>query len=115
MIGTRFYPEILRIKGALILKRNAVRDYVDFAALAQSLGETATARAFKRFDALYPQESGQSPVQQLCLQLSDPRPFDLGESDLAVYRNLADRWKDWKAIKEQCVLSSNVIFQSLAL
>lgn len=30
--------EILRIKGALILKRNAMRDYLDFSALAKNLG-----------------------------------------------------------------------------
>jgi hypothetical protein len=107
--------EILRIKGALILKRNAVRDYVDFAALSQFLGEEATAQAFERFDALYPQDNSQSPVQQLCLQLSEPKPFDLGESDLAVYKHLADRWKDWEAVKEQCIQASSVIFNSFVL
>ena len=30
--------EILRIKGVLILKRNATRDYLDFAALAHQMG-----------------------------------------------------------------------------
>jgi hypothetical protein len=30
--------EILRIKGVLILKRNATRDYLDFIALADHLG-----------------------------------------------------------------------------
>ena len=31
-------PEMLRIKAVLILKRNATRDYLDFAALAERLG-----------------------------------------------------------------------------
>jgi len=104
--------EILRIKGALIIKRNATRDFVDFAALAHFLGEEVTARAFGCFDALYPQESGQSPVQQLCLQLSDPLPFDLQENKMADYKNLADRWKDWESVKSQCILSAGVIFNS---
>ncbi len=36
--------EILRIKSALILKRNATRDYLDFVALADQLGDEKTAR-----------------------------------------------------------------------
>ena len=104
--------EILRIKGALILKRNATRDFVDFAALAHFLGADGTARAFGRFDALYPQESGQSSVQQLCLQLSTPQPFDLQENKMADYKNLADKWKDWESVKSQCIQSSVIMFNS---
>ena len=36
--------EILRIKGFLLLRRNAARDYVDFAALAHRIGNASTAR-----------------------------------------------------------------------
>lgn len=36
--------EILRIKGALILKRNASRDYIDFIALADHLGKRGRRR-----------------------------------------------------------------------
>ena len=107
--------EILRIKSALTLKRNAVRDYVDFAALSYSLGEKTTAQAFKRFDNLYPQKNGQSAVQQLCLQLSDPRPFDLRDTNLAVYKNLTDKWKKWESVKEQCIQSAGIIFNSLEM
>ena len=46
--------EILRIKGALILKRNATRDYLDFVALADQLGGEKTAAALSDFDRLYP-------------------------------------------------------------
>ena len=105
--------EILRIKGALILKRNATRDYVDFAALAYSLGGAATAQAFGRFDDLYPQKNNQSPVQQLCLQLSDPRPFDLQGKDLSVYKNLAEQWKTWDAVQVQCNESAVIIFNNI--
>jgi hypothetical protein len=45
--------EILRIKAALIIKRNATRDYLDFVALAERLGEVATVSALERFDELY--------------------------------------------------------------
>ncbi len=37
--------EILRIKGVLILRRNATRDYLDFVALATHLGTTSTGEA----------------------------------------------------------------------
>ena len=62
--------EILRIKGVLILKRNATRDYLDFVALADHLGDTAMAQALKPFDALYIQSNGESPLQQLQIQLA---------------------------------------------
>ena len=54
--------EILRIKGILILKRNATRDYIDFAALANHLGEEKVGTALVSFDRLYPQDSGQSAL-----------------------------------------------------
>ena len=46
--------EILRIKGVLILRRNATRDYLDFAALADHMGREAFFHAIGRFDELYP-------------------------------------------------------------
>src|SRR5215831_8842087 len=52
--------EMLRIKGVLILQRNATRDYLDFAALAQSLGDERVVSAFQTFDRLYPQPNKQS-------------------------------------------------------
>lgn len=46
--------EILRIKAVLILKRNATRDYLDFVALADYLGEEKTISALESFDNLIP-------------------------------------------------------------
>ena len=66
--------ELLRIKGFLLLRRNATRDYVDFAALADRLGDASAAAAFEHFDRLYPQDSGESPLQQLLAQLAGPMP-----------------------------------------
>ncbi|MDR2626312.1 MAG: hypothetical protein LBC37_08275 [Zoogloeaceae bacterium] len=37
--------EILRIKGVLILKRNATRDYLDFVALADHMGDAGVTQA----------------------------------------------------------------------
>ena len=94
--------EILRIKGVLILKRNATRDYLDFVALATHLGTDATGEALRSFDRLYPQESGESALQQLQAQLANPLPYDLEESDLSEYRDLAPRWQDWGEVKSMC-------------
>ena len=94
--------EILRINGVLILKRNATRDYLDFVALATRMGTRSTGEALRSFDRLYPQESGESALQQLQAQLSNPLPYDLDETDLSEYRNLAPQWQDWTEVKSAC-------------
>ena len=102
--------EILRIKGFLLLRRNATRDYVDFAALAYRLGEPSTAAAFERFDRLYPQTSGESALQQMLAQLSSPLPYDLEDTVLSEYNHLEARWHDWEAIRAVCAWAATAIF-----
>ena len=102
--------EILRIKGFLLLRRNATRDYVDFAALADRIGEPATAAACERFDELYPQDSGESVLQQMLAQLAKPTPYDLDGTTLSEYTNLEARWQDWNAVRAVCVQASTAIF-----
>lgn len=102
--------EILRIKGVLILKRNATRDYLDFVALATHLGTDATGEALESFDRLYPQEGGESALQQLQVQLSNPLPYDLDELSLSEYRDLASQWQDWDRVKAACGRVSVAIF-----
>ena len=102
--------EILRIKGFLLLRRNATRDYVDFAALAHRLGEVSTAAAFERFDPLYPQSSGGSALQQMLAQLASPQPCDLEGTRLSEYNHLQSRWHDWEAIRAVCTRAATVIF-----
>jgi len=94
--------EMLRIKAVLVLKRNATRDYLDFAALSDLLGEAGTIRAMMRFDALYPQPNGASAIQQLQIQLANPMPFDLDDTDLAEYKLLDPKWQDWNTVKTVC-------------
>jgi hypothetical protein len=102
--------EILRIKGVLILKRNATRDYLDFVALADHLGDEGTAMALCSFDRMYPQTNGESPLQQLQIQLASAVPYDLEETELSEYKNLAPRWHDWGTVKAVCAHFANVIF-----
>ena len=94
--------EMLRIKGVLILRRNAARDYVDFAALGDGMGQAAAAAALRRFDDLYPQSNGESSLQQLAAQLASPLPYDLEQTDLSEYRHLESRWHDWKDVASAC-------------
>lgn len=103
--------EILRIKAVLILRRNATRDYLDFAALAHLLGEEAAGRALLPFDEFYPQESGESALQQLQAQLATPLPYDLDSTELSEYRHLAPRWHDWEAVKTACGRIAEATFE----
>lgn len=102
--------EILRIKAVLVLKRNATRDYIDFAALAHGIGEDRVVEALLPFDRLYPQPANQSALQQLQIQLANPMPFDLEETRLPEYKHLAPQWHDWQSIKDVCVSASILIF-----
>jgi hypothetical protein len=102
--------EMLRIKAVLILKRNATRDYLDFVALQDHLGEAATVEAMRSFDRLYPQPSGQSALQQLLVQLAEPHPYDLEETRLAEYKQLAPRWHDWEVVRAACARCAVILF-----
>jgi Nucleotidyl transferase AbiEii toxin, Type IV TA system len=102
--------EILRIKAVLILKRNATRDYLDFVALAEHMGDDGVAQALLSFDRLYLQASGESPLQQLQVQLANAVPYDLEETELSEYKSLDPRWHDWGAVKAACSHVATVIF-----
>lgn len=102
--------EILRIKGVLILKRNATRDYLDFVALADKVGDDGVVDALCSFDRLYQQDNGESPLQQLQVQLANAMPYDLEETELSEYKNLDPRWHDWNTVKSSCSRLSTLIF-----
>lgn len=105
--------EILRIKGVLILKRNATRDYLDFVSLADHMGDEIVANVLQSFDRIYRQDNGESPLQQLQVQLANALPYDLGETELSEYKNLNPRWHDWPAVKAACSHLSTVIFDQV--
>ncbi len=105
--------EMLRIKGVLILKRNATRDYLDFVALADHLGSEKMIASLLTFDQLYPQPNEESALQQLQIQLAQPLPYDLEELNLSEYKNLASRWTDWLHVKTSCIEFATVIFDKI--
>lgn len=105
--------EMLRIKGVLILQRNATRDYLDFVALADHLGSEKMVAALRPFDRLYPQPNEESALQQLQIQLANPLPYDLEEMNLAEYKNLDPRWRNWQTVKAACADYATVIFDHI--
>lgn len=105
--------EMLRIKGVLILKRNATRDYLDFVALADHMGEEKTVEALRPFDRLYPQPNQESALQQMQIQLANPLPYDLEELNLNEYKNLDARWQDWETVKSTCIGLAMLIFDRI--
>jgi len=105
--------ELLRIKGVLILRRNATRDYLDFAALAERIGPARIKKALAQLDQLYPQPNGESALQQLQVQLANPMPYDLENTDLSEYRRLHPKWHDWNCVKEVCATIGTDLFNVL--
>lgn len=106
--------EMLRIKAVLILKRNATRDYLDFVAMCDKLGEAASTAALLPLDRLYPQPGGESPLQQLIVQLASPLPYDLEETRLSEYRRLVPRWQDWNVVRSVCSRCAISLFDALS-
>jgi hypothetical protein len=105
--------EILRIKGALILRRNATRDYLDFSALSDGMGDERVCQAMRRFDELYPQNNGESALMQLQTQLAAPAPYDLDGIDLSSYRDLQGKWHNWETVKDVCIHTSMILSAEL--
>ena len=105
--------EMLRIKGVLILKRNATRDYLDFVALAEHLGVEKMVKALQSFDRLYPQPNEESALHQLQIQLAQPLPYDLEEHNLAEYKRLDPSWHNWQNIKAVCADCATLIFDRI--
>ena len=102
--------EMLRIKAVLIVKRNATRDYLDFVAMSELIGRDATLSALERFDGLYPQPNGQSARQQLQVQLANPMPYDLDETNLAEYKKLKPEYQDWSVVSAKCREIANTLW-----
>lgn len=107
--------EMCRIKAWLIVDRNATRDYIDFTALAARIdrdrGQGALWEALRVLDALYPQEDHESVLFQLARQLAEPRPYDLGDTDLSMYRGVDPRWQSWDSVKELAASLGAVILR----
>lgn len=94
--------EILQVKSWLALSRNQTRDYLDIAALAESMGLDEGAGVLRGIDDYYDDinRRPEAVATQLVRQLADPRPRDAEvTTQLASYKALDPRWHDWSAVK----------------
>jgi len=98
--------EITRIKAFLIIKRNQMRDYLDFAALSDKIGITACAQIMENLDEYYTDDSTaheKPALSQLLRQLCNPHPKDYRNIEqLPEYKGVAEKWKDWDFTVEIC-------------
>ena len=97
--------ETLRIKAYLIVQRNAVRDYLDVVALAETLGLDRAVDTLRAIDNYYSDRSdqGESVVTQLLLRLAKPTPRDVAVTrELAQYRGLQPQWHNWSQVVAAC-------------
>lgn len=95
--------EILRIKAYLIVKRNQTRDYLDVAALAQTIGFEKAADILTGIDDYYSDLNQESDAMcsQVLTMLVDPKPFDDSViKDLKTYKGLGEQWQSWSYICE---------------
>ena len=97
--------EICRIKAWLCLIRNATRDYLDFAALADRIGEAGAVSVVIAMDDYYADQigaGGRRVATQVARQLAEPHPDDLSSVDLTSYRKLDRRWQHWQTVADSC-------------
>lgn len=97
--------EALRIKAFLITRRNQTRDYLDVAALADTMGVERAAEVLSAMDDYYADQNrdGTAVSSQVVRQLADPRPKDSRTTThLGSYKGLADKWTDWSTTVETC-------------
>jgi hypothetical protein len=87
--------EMARIKAWLLATRHTVRDYLDTVVLLDRLGEEAGVRAFDRFDGLYAQPNGTSPLVEVVERLGAASPADMPDVELTTYKGLVAPWNDW--------------------
>jgi hypothetical protein len=67
-------------------------------ALADRLGRREAARVVAKLGDYYEDQMGHEGLRvasQLVRQMAEPAPYDLSGVDLAHYRELEERWRDW--------------------
>jgi len=98
-------PEMIRIKGWMVVCRNAARDYIDFAALVEHVGLAKAIDALDRFDACYLdliRGREASPMIQLVRQLAEPSPYDIDDIDISQYKGIRTPFSSWAHIRHVC-------------
>jgi hypothetical protein len=111
--GTWLIPtieEMASFKAVLTVKRNNVRDYLDFAALVTKIGDEEKVLNIllslsEGYDVDYTLEASKT--------LSDPSPSDLESTDLKNYKGIKPEWQDWNRIKQICQHYGKLLTEAL--
>lgn len=94
--------EMIGIKAFLAYMRNALRDYLDFAALTTCTTEDTVLGALLALDDLYRGLQSSSVCLEVAKSLAAARPYDLEETDLSRYKGLDPAWHDWSRTENLC-------------
>lgn len=106
--------EMIRIKAWMVLTRNAMRDYIDLAALYEKSGSDKFACAMTIFDECYPQpEDTEISGVQLSRMLRCPKPYDFDEDVLGLYKGLRSPLNSWEYVAKKCSEASDILFDTI--
>lgn len=94
--------EMIGIKAFVAYSRNALRDYLDFAALTTCVDQEQVLGALFKLDDQYGGLQTASVRLEVAKALAGPRPFDLEGTDLSRYKALAAEWHDWRRTEDTC-------------
>jgi hypothetical protein len=98
-------PEMIRTKGWMVISRNATRDYIDFAAIAKHMGIKEATEVLTDINDFYSdliRGSQASPIVQLIRQLAEPKPGDLDQIDLSLYKGIQPPYDSWDFFVKIC-------------
>lgn len=94
--------ELIGMKAYLAYSRNAVRDYLDFAALSTLADEHGVIAALLKSDLRYGHLQSASVALEIAKRLVEPIPFDLQEVNLGEYKGLSPEWQAWSRTAQIC-------------
>lgn len=94
--------EKLRMLAIRILQHNAAGEYVALLTMIAQMGIEQVAQALGELDAFYPQQNGESALQQLLVQLARVLPHDRHADDVS-----------WPSVHAGCSASAVRIFDAL--
>ena len=92
--------EMIGMKAYMAYSRNAVRDYLDFAALSACMDDEAVVASLLKSDTRYGHLQTSSVALAIARRLSDPKPCDLEQVQLDAYKGLVPAWRSWPRVEE---------------
>lgn len=109
------FGEMMNLKAAMIAVRGAVRDFLDFLALAKTANNNeAVLTNMMLIDSDFEGLQSHSVLLTVIQNLSDSAPEDLEDVDLKKYKGLKPEFQDWEKVKIECQgygeLLANLLF-----